>query len=73
MCRFIPALSVTSTVGIIPETPLVPAMALPGVRFFGSGTNTEKDRGSGDWRYTVAAGKAKRKSQAKAGRRADLS
>jgi hypothetical protein len=33
------------------------------VRFFGSGTNAEKDRLSGNWRYTVAAGKAKRKSQ----------
>src|ERR1039457_4851534 len=29
------------------------------VRFFGSGTNAEKDRSSGNWRYTVVAGKAK--------------
>ena len=29
------------------------------VRFFGSGTNAEKDRSNGNWRYTVAAGKAK--------------
>jgi hypothetical protein len=29
------------------------------VRFFGSETNAEKDRSSGDWRYTFAAGKAK--------------
>jgi hypothetical protein len=30
----------------------------PSVRFFGSGTNAEKDRSSGNWQYTVAAGKA---------------
>jgi hypothetical protein len=29
------------------------------VRFFGSGTNAEKGRGSGNGRHTVAAGKAK--------------
>jgi hypothetical protein len=29
------------------------------VRFFGSRTNAEKDRSSGNWRYTVVAGKAK--------------
>lgn len=34
-----------------------------GVRFFGSGTNAEKDRSSGNWRCTVAAGKAKWKSR----------
>jgi hypothetical protein len=29
------------------------------VRIFGSGTNAEKDRSSGNWRYTVVARKAK--------------
>src|ERR1035437_7305886 len=29
------------------------------VRFSGFGTNAEKDRNSGNWRYTVAGGKAK--------------
>jgi len=33
------------------------------VRFFGSGTNAEKDRSSGNWQYTVAAGKAKWRSR----------
>jgi FkbM family methyltransferase len=33
------------------------------VRFFGSGTNAEKDRSSGNWQYTVVAGKAKWKSR----------
>jgi hypothetical protein len=27
------------------------------VRFFGSGTNAEKDRSSGNWRYAVVPGK----------------
>jgi hypothetical protein len=34
----------------------------PAVRLFGSGTNAEKDRSSGNWRHTVVAGKAKWKS-----------
>jgi type VI secretion system secreted protein Hcp len=29
-------------------------------RFFGSGTNAEKDRSSGNWRYTVAAERSRR-------------
>jgi hypothetical protein len=37
------------------------------VRFFGSGTNAEKDRNSGNWRYTVASGKAKCEFRMKSG------
>lgn len=31
--------------------------------FFGSGTKTEKDRSSGNWPYTVVAGKARWESR----------